>query len=62
MNTQAIEELMAEGFDEVTATLMAIAEEEDGVVFDLESGEELAVDPDGPIEYEITVAGEAATI
>ena len=51
--------LMDEGFDPDLAAMMAAAEEE-GVVFDLASGAELAVDPDAPIQVEVTAAGAAA--
>ena len=46
----AVDELIEAGFDPDVAELMAAAEE-DGTVFDLETGKELAVNPDGPIEY-----------
>ena len=59
MNSQAVQELMDEGFDPDLAAMMAAAEEE-GVVFDLASGAELAVDPDAPIQVEVTAAGAAA--
>ena len=56
---QAVQELIEEGFDPDLAALMAAAEEE-GTVFDLDTGEELEVDPDVPIQVEVTAEGEAA--
>lgn len=59
MNSQAVQELIGEGFDPELAAMMAAAEEE-GTVFDLDTGEELQVDPDAPIQVEVTAEGEAA--
>lgn len=59
MNSQAIQELIEEGFDPDLAAIMAAAEE-NGTVFDLESGAELDIDPDAPIPFDATPAGEAA--
>lgn len=59
VTSDAVQELIEEGFDPALAALMAAAEEE-GVVFDLETGAELDVDPDSPIQVEVTAAGEAA--
>lgn len=59
VTSDAVQELIDAGFDPDLAALMAAAEEE-GVVFDLESGAELDIDPDNPIQVEVTPAGEAA--
>lgn len=59
MNSQAVQELIDEGFDPDLAAMMAAAEEE-GVVFDLSTGTELAIDPDAPIPFEATPAGKEA--
>lgn len=57
---QAVQELIEEGFLPDIAELMALSEEELNLVFDLETGETVEIDPDAPIPYEPTPAGEAA--
>lgn len=57
MNSQAVDELMEYGIPQSDAELIAQAEH-DGMGWDIEAGALITLDPDAPIEYEPTQAGQ----